>query len=186
MHRGISGFNGAAAPAQRALKRQRVDVANRYHGGHSQFPLRSGMTTNSNPPEEPAPSEKGAVLAPASLDKDALSGVDRLLSPDDLVHPGTQKLVLSRLDKAESDLRRLEPLRELCSSTKTELAVAKEQLKAARDTQDFRAILNTLGGLFMGMVPAVTSIVWLTIVLFLVASLMLGVSWLKRAETDKK
>jgi hypothetical protein len=102
-----------------------------------------------------APDELGAVPEETPQGKDALSGVDRVITLDDLNYLGVQKLVLDRLDRAERAAVRLERLQSEFAQARIELAIAKAEVERLLDVDTMRSTLLGVGCLFVGLVPSI-------------------------------
>lgn len=107
------------------------------------------------PTVDAAPDEQGAVPEHGPQGKDALSGVDRVITLDDLNHVGVQKLVLDRLDRAERSASRLERIQSELSDAKIELAVSNAEVVRLRNLDTMRSTMLGVGCLFVGLVPAI-------------------------------
>lgn len=103
-----------------------------------------------------APDDQGAVPEDTPQGKDALSGVDRVITLDDLQYLGVQKLVLDRLDRAERIALRIERLQSDHSQAKIELAIANAEVDRLLNLDTMRSTLLGLGCLFVGLVPSLT------------------------------
>jgi hypothetical protein len=108
------------------------------------------------PTVDVAPDDQGAVPEHASQGKDALSGVDRVITLDDLQYLGVQKLVLDRLDRAERAALRLERLQGDYSQAKIDLAVASAEVERLVNLDMMKSTMLGLGCLFVGLVPSIT------------------------------
>lgn len=107
------------------------------------------------PTVDVAPDEQGAVPEHAPQGKDALSGVDRVITLDDLQYVGVQKLVLDRLDRAERSALRLERIQGEFSQAKIDLAVANAEVGRLLNLDTMRSTMLGLGCLFVGLVPSI-------------------------------
>lgn len=94
--------------------------------------------------------EAGAEGEPKQVG-DALSGINRLLSEDEMKdNPGALKLVLDRVDKLETEVKNLSGYREKYHEEKTRADVLNEKLKSLEDIINVKSALTLLGGVALG------------------------------------
>ncbi|WP_321792786.1 hypothetical protein [Caballeronia sp. J97] len=105
--------------------------------------------------KEQAPDDSGAtpIGNEEPTKRDALSGVDRVVQLADLNHPGVQKLVLDRLDRAEARVLELERYRQDYHDTREKLVVAESSLKRIMSLDVLQSTLLGVGCMAIGLLP---------------------------------
>ena len=134
-----------------------------------------------------APDESGATPVPSrdATSKDALSGVDRVLLLEDLKEVGVQKMVLDRLDRAESRVRRADLIETNYYVTREKLVETSSELNRLRSLEVMQDAGLAVGSALVGFLPSAWGNWGQTfMVLFGAAVLIGGVLLSKRKNND--
>lgn len=144
--------------------------------------------------DEQIPDDSGAtpVASEDQMGKDALSSVVRTLTLEDLREPGVQKMVLNRMDRAESlNMRlegecqsvstRLESVRSDYLDCQIKLARAEQTLTQVKDVEIMRDVGLGAGFLLLGLLPSMSDQwkLWQMVYLILPVLLIGGVVFSK-------
>jgi hypothetical protein len=105
--------------------------------------------------QEQLPDDSGAmpVAQQETPKRDALAGVERLLSIADMQHAGVQKMVLDRLDRAEAGVRELERYRDQYYVVKEQLAVTASNLERVLSLDVLQSTMLGVGCMTLGFLP---------------------------------
>ena len=133
-----------------------------------------------------APDESGATPVPSrdSTAKDALSGVDRALQLEDLNEVGVQKMVLDRLDRAESRVLRAESMELDYYATREKLVEAKSALKRLQSLEVLQDAGLAVGSALVGFLPSAWGNWGLTLMVFFGAAVLIGGVLLSKRKND--
>lgn len=133
-----------------------------------------------------APDESGATPVPSrdSTAKDALSGVDRALLLEDLKEIGVQKMVLDRLDRAESRVTRAESMELDYYATREKLVEAKSELKRLKSLEVLRDAVLAVGSALLGFLPSAWGNWGLTFMVSIGAAVLIGGVLLSKRMND--
>jgi hypothetical protein len=105
--------------------------------------------------EDQVPDDSGATPVGGGHEKQALSGIDRVVTTEDLAHPGVQKLILDRLDRAEATIRHLERYERDFHEVREKLVVAESSLRRLSSLDILQSVVLGVGCVMLGFIPSV-------------------------------
>lgn len=98
--------------------------------------------------------EQGESVSSGTKSRSALTNIRREMSDEELSSPGALKLLVDRLDRAESQVTRLAEFQEKYYESDKEVAVLKERVKKKNSYEVLYSASLALGAVFIGLAPS--------------------------------
>ena len=115
------------------------------------------MSTEQDTDEEPKGENNSSMEKPLHKKKGAYQKLKRDLSEEELKSPGTQKLLLSDLDRLEDEVDDLKKFREDYYESDKKRAILNEKLTASISKEVLYTVAISLGATFIGLSNSIWS-----------------------------